>query len=107
VLFRSVSGYEIHMGETVSSTPWLEIETRNGAAVHVADGAASPDGRVWGCYLHGLFGNRDFRRAWLRNLGWMTAKSEPASLDLSINRLADVVESSLEMAALEKTIWAN
>ena len=33
------------------------------------DGAVSPDGRVAGCYLHGLFAGDAFRRAFLARLG--------------------------------------
>jgi adenosylcobyric acid synthase len=34
-----------------------------------AEGARSADGRVAGCYLHGLFGADGFRRAFLEALG--------------------------------------
>jgi adenosylcobyric acid synthase len=66
----TLDGYEIHAGQTTSPSPWLEIVRRGGSVCHVPDGAMSPDGRVWGCYLHGLFANDAFRRAWLR---WLPA----------------------------------
>ena len=64
-----VSGYEIHMGETLvgaDSLPFATITRRSGG--QVLDGAVSPDGRVCGTYLHGLFDNCGFRRAFLNRL---------------------------------------
>ena len=52
-----VRGYEIHMGRTAGpglARPML----RDGAA---ADGAVSADGRVMGCYLHGILAADGFR----------------------------------------------
>ncbi len=34
----------------------------------MADGWVSPDRRVWGTYLHGLFDNDGFRRAFREEL---------------------------------------
>jgi adenosylcobyric acid synthase len=64
----ALAGYEIHMGRTISSEPWLAMKRTDPFEQPVADGAMSPDGRVWGCYMHGLFGNDRFRRAWLASL---------------------------------------
>ena len=65
---RDVLGYEIHLGQTTGARPWLRISQRGGVDVEAADGAISDDGRIWGCYLHGLFANDFFRRAWLDSL---------------------------------------
>ena len=65
-----IQGYEIHMGETESQSQWLEIASRNGEQVKFMDGGVSPNGKIWGCYLHGLFANDAFRQAWLTRLGW-------------------------------------
>jgi adenosylcobyric acid synthase len=105
----TVNGYEIHMGRTKSKSAWLEITQRSGKSVGVLDGAASEDGRVWGCYVHGLFANQNLRRAWLKDLGW---NEEEASLNenpfaASLTRLADTLESTLNMDLLEKIIWEN
>ena len=43
-----VTGYEIHMGET---------ERGEDGEAFSGDGAVSPDGLVFGTYLHGLFQN--------------------------------------------------
>lgn len=112
-----LEGYEIHMGQTTGGHSWLEIVERNGAAVSIADGACSENGLVWGCYLHGLFGNDAFRRAWLRSL--RESKQAPAEsmagesqsysqrLEESLERLADGVEAALDMQRLERIIWGD
>lgn len=57
----SVRGYEMHVGRTQGpglGRPMLRLGDRE-------DGAVSIDGRVLGCYLHGLFASDDYRRALL------------------------------------------
>jgi adenosylcobyric acid synthase len=103
-----ISGYEIHMGQTASPQPWLQITTRGGQATQLDDGAVRPDGKVWGCYIHGLFANAALRRAWLSDLGWRGADDAlPPMIDLqtSLDHLADHVEASLDMRQLESIIW--
>jgi len=66
-----LTGYEIHQGETElkdNTQPLLEIVKRSGNKVHAVDGAISPDGKVWGTYLHGIFDNDDFRLAFINHL---------------------------------------
>ncbi len=60
-----VEGYRMHMGRTSGSDllrPLLVLDDG-------ADGAVSRDGRVMGCYLHGLFASDPFRRRFLAGLG--------------------------------------
>ena len=103
-----IEGYEIHMGGTSGQTPWLEILSRNGEEVSVPDGSVSPNGRVWGCYLHGLFHNDSLRYAWLQSLGWQGRPvSHSARFEESLEKLADAVENSLDMKKLEKIIWES
>lgn len=99
---QTVGGYEIHCGQSTTAATWLEacpetscsetpVAADRGAAPLV-DGCYAREGRVWGCYLHGLFHNDAFRRAWLVRLG--AANSTPASssndhLQQSLDRLAD------------------
>jgi adenosylcobyric acid synthase len=120
---QEIDGYEIHMGETSSASTWLEIVSRNGDPVAVMDGAINPDGRVWGCYLHGVFANQDLRHAWLSSLGWGSGAAcfealpserlSPVvpgsgnSLAQVISRLTDTVEAALDMPRLEEIIWEN
>lgn len=101
-----IEGYEIHMGETQSQTQWLEIVSRSGKQVKVPDGGVSSNGKVWGCYLHGLFANDSFRHAWLKSLGWTgQITSQAERFERSLEALADAVENSLDMKKLEKIIW--
>lgn len=103
-----IQGYEIHMGKTKGQTPWLEITSRNGEQVKVLDGSVSSDGKIWGCYLHGLFHNDSLRHAWLKSLGWQgEVTSQSARFDESLEKLADAVESALNMNLLENIIWGR
>lgn len=99
-----VRGYEIHSGVTTllsGAQPLGQMIERNGVAVQVADGARSDDGQVWGCYLHGIFENDDFRRNWLAGLGWQgTAQSVSALRQQEYDRLADAVEDAIGWAQI-------
>jgi adenosylcobyric acid synthase len=60
-----VVGYEVHQGVSrrLEGVPaWLRLRRQPGGAV-VDDGAVSPDGRVAGTYVHGLFDDARFCRA--------------------------------------------
>lgn len=97
---RRITGYEIHMGQTQSPSHWLTLE----GDTSTPDGGVSDDGRVWGCYVHGLFANEALRHAWLRSLGWSGSGTGLASLDNAFDQLADVVEAHLDMTKLEAII---
>jgi adenosylcobyric acid synthase len=101
-----IKGYEIHVGRTSVGRPWLAITERSGRPVNVPDGAVSEDGRIWGCYLHGLFENDSLRRAWLSELGWREATAADRAQDLlvAVDRLADAVEAALDMTLLENIV---
>ena len=61
---EAVAGYEMHMGRTVGpDTARSLIRLESGP-----DGARAANGRVMGCYLHGLFAADGFRRAFLGRL---------------------------------------
>lgn len=104
----TLRGYEIHMGHTREEQPWLKIKRRGSQAGKILDGSISDDGRVWGCYIHGIFQNTFFRRAWLESLGWIPETETEVETDLfqaSLARLADILETSFRMNLLEKWIW--
>jgi adenosylcobyric acid synthase len=109
---REVQGYEIHMGRTTGGRAWLQIIRRSSQSVDMAAGAISQDGRIWGCYLHGLFANVGFRRSWLASLAGMPFPSlaktdDQQRLETALNRLANAVESALDMRQLETIIEAS
>jgi adenosylcobyric acid synthase len=65
---EAVSGYEMHVGRTSGpdlARPMLHLS--NGATSR-PEGAISADGRVAGCYVHGLFASDAFRHAYLSGL---------------------------------------
>ncbi|HWP68305.1 MAG TPA: cobyric acid synthase, partial [Rectinemataceae bacterium] len=98
----AIAGYEIHSGETkVEGPAFALLDADNKNAPPSSDGSWSADGRIWGSYLHGIFGSDEFRKAWLATFG-VSARSERASaaLDRSIDALADAVASSLDMKKL-------
>lgn len=103
---QEVIGYEIHMGKTSTQTAWLKINQRNGQPADISDGAVSSDGKVWGCYIHGLFENTLLRRAWLASLGWTEGKPQAHDqFHTSLDHLADAVTTALDMDLLEKIVW--
>ena len=75
-----VRGYLIHMGRTdrAGLRPCFQLLRRQGGIETdgkespreeaCLDGAMRPDGLVWGTYVHGLFDQPSFRRAWLNRL---------------------------------------
>jgi adenosylcobyric acid synthase len=95
---QPVAGYEIHVGETTGpdcARPMLMLGGR-------PDGAVSANGRVAGCYLHGLFGSDGFRRAWLDSIraGASSGLAFEAEAEAALEALADHLEASLDVDGL-------
>ena len=104
-----VTGYEIHTGETElldGVSPFGVIVRRGGRAEHAPDGAHASDASVWGTHLHGLFENAPFRHAWLASLGWRLRRQRSARPPrfAAYDRLADIVETSIDMDAILRLI---
>jgi adenosylcobyric acid synthase len=61
----AIAGYELHMGRTERDgcAPFATLRRADGS--RALDGAVSPDGRIVGTYVHGLFESADVRRALL------------------------------------------
>ncbi|MGE5538394.1 MAG: cobyric acid synthase [Gemmatimonas sp.] len=92
-----VTGYEIHLGRTTGSglaRPMLALEAG-------PDGAVSADGRVMGCYLHGLFGSDAFRAELLKSLGGRSHVTEyEAGVDAVLDELARACERHIAVDRL-------
>ncbi|WP_144578461.1 cobyric acid synthase [Agrobacterium sp. DE0009] len=93
----SLSGYEMHVGETTGAAGNLAFSTIDG---HY-DGSISPDGRVFGTYIHGLFADNSQRSAWLERLGGQgTDLNYDAQVDAVLDRLAAHMEQHLDLDRL-------
>jgi len=94
-----VRGYEIHIGATTGpdcARAWLDIDGR-------MDGAASPDRRVMGSYMHGLFTADRFRAAYLSGMGGTTGNAGyDDTVEQTLDALADHLERHLDLDALLK-----
>jgi adenosylcobyric acid synthase len=101
-------GYEIHVGETSylePARPFAQLARQTKETNEpIADGCISPDSRIFGTYLHGLFDGDEFRHAFIsaaRAFCRLDPASELSSWRLkrqeSLNRLAAIVSQSLDM----------
>ncbi len=93
----AVTGYEIHIGETTGpdcDRAWLSLDGRG-------EGAASPDGKIMGCYLHGLFSADAFRTAFLTELGAPVPVTNYAQgVEDTLDSLADHLETHMDIDRL-------
>jgi adenosylcobyric acid synthase len=95
---EQVRGYEMHVGATTGpalARPMLELGGR-------PDGAVSADGRIMGCYLHGLFAADGFRHAFLARLRAraVSGVAYEAQVEAALDALADHLEGSLDLDGL-------
>jgi adenosylcobyric acid synthase len=84
------SGYEMHVGVTSgpdAARPVLRFSDGR------SDGAMSPDGRVRGVYVHGLFGDDAQRAGWLK---WIGAPVSNYSHEAEIEDVLDALAAHLE-----------
>jgi adenosylcobyric acid synthase len=94
---EAVKGYEMHVGTTEggdTARPMLELEGG------LTDGAVSADGRVMGCYLHGLFAADGYRRALLRRLVGGNVALGPdfdAEVEATLDALADHIAGHVDL----------
>ena len=89
-----VSGYEIHIGETVGpdrANGWLSLDGR-------IEGAANASGHVRGCYLHGLFAADEFRQTFMSDIGApVQAMAYEADVETTLDALAAHLEDCLDI----------
>ena len=97
-----VAGYEIHLGRTDgpdTARPMLALDDEVGRAARL-DGAQSSDGKVAGCYVHGLFGADAFRAAWLAGFGACSDLAYETGVEAALEALADHLETHLDLDAI-------
>jgi len=88
----------MHMGQTEGaglSRPMLQLDAR-------PDGAVSADGRIMGCYVHGLFTDDTFRQRFLAGFrdGALGRTAYEADLEQTLDALAEHLEANLDLDAL-------
>lgn len=92
-----LTGYEIHIGETGgpdAARAWLEVADAKA-------GAQSPNGRIQGCYLHGLFASDAFRSAYLSSLGGAAeVENYTGAVEETLDALATHLDTHLDIEAL-------
>ena len=94
----TVIGYEIHAGITRGNAlkiPMIHYEHHN-------DGAISADGKIMGCYLHGLFDQSDACNSLLKWAGLhkVQTQSHFDRQEQGINDLADCLQEQLDISQL-------
>jgi adenosylcobyric acid synthase len=90
-------GYEMHVGETEGpdcARPLLRFA--NGQL----DGAVSGSGQIAGAYVHGLFVDDRQRAAWLTLLGTASGVNYEATIERTLDALADHCEAHLDCEGL-------
>ena len=93
-----VTGYEIHVGRTTGNDCERAMFDLGGRM----DGARSDNGLIEGSYVHGVFTEDAFRRAWLRRAG-ATGRSSldyGAAVEAALDAWADGVERAVDVDAL-------
>ncbi len=94
---KRVTAYEIHAGRTAGPAmgrPFLDFAGEG-------EGARSADGRIAGCYLHGLFTSDAYRAWYLEGLGLQAGGLDyRASLEEALDDLAESLETHVDAEAL-------
>ncbi|ODM48216.1 cobyric acid synthase CobQ [Ruegeria sp. PBVC088] len=89
-------GYEIHIGRSDGpdrARPFAFVGDN-------PEGAISADGRVMGSYLHGMFRDDRFRAAWLEGFGVAASASYDATVEQTLEALADHLEAHLDVEGI-------
>jgi adenosylcobyric acid synthase len=115
-----ISGYEIHMGQTVRGDvrPCFHIVHRSDlsssdiASLNIEeseDGACHEKLFIWGTYIHGVFDGPAFRRQWLNlqrhrkgllPLNATVSEAVSTRLASALDRWADHLEQHLDLSAI-------
>ncbi|NIA69154.1 cobyric acid synthase [Pelagibius litoralis] len=101
----AIRGYEMHVGVTLGAgldRPFLDLVGR-------PEGAVSRDGKVAGCYLHGLFAGDAFRAAFLGSLRARATSglAYDAMVEDTLDALAAHLETHLDLDQLYQIALAR
>jgi adenosylcobyric acid synthase len=102
----AMQGYEMHIGRTAGpSCERAFMAFADGRP----DGAQTADGRIAGCYLHGLFASDAFRHAYLSAIRQRTVSSlaYEAMVDGVLDRLAEHCAAHLDLPQILKVARAR
>lgn len=110
--YKNLTGYEIHMGETVwnekTNHPFL-INSRNGENINEYEGISTS--LIFGTYIHGIFDNDEFRTDLLnalrikKGISQVTyVKSRKTIKEENYNLLADIARKNLDMKKIKEFI---
>jgi adenosylcobyric acid synthase len=92
------AGYEMHVGQTTgvgASRPMLRFSDGS------TDGGVSADGRIAGCYVHGLFGVTEARAALVAAIGAAPSLDDHnARVDAALDEIAEELQQCLDISAL-------
>ena len=81
-------GYEMHVGRTTGTNkPLLQLDDGK------TDGALSDNGRIAGCYIHGLLADDRQRRDWLQRIG---ARASGFAYEAEVDATLDALAAHLE-----------
>ena len=90
----AVKGYEMHVGQTTGAglqSPMIRFADGR------TDGAVSANGRIAGCYLHGLFSSDAYREELLRGLGAHgSALNYEHDVEATLDALAAHIEAHVD-----------
>lgn len=108
---EEIEGYEIHMGRTRLSCGANGVRSFLKKTDGSFDGAVSENGNVYGTYMHGIFENDNLRGAFLRHLRAQNGLPDEKTVNFSAemekqyDKLADVLEESLDMDAVMDMVF--
>ncbi len=96
---EEITGYEIHMGQTSTSSKPCFIINRGGKTIQ--DGAIN--GSVFGTYVHGIFDNPPIRKAVLQVIR-KSSNTIERDMDDELDRLASIFSASVDLGKIEALI---